>query len=307
MKFLRSASIVISVLALNAGVGAQPQFQPSTPRPEFDQVQVKTTDLGNRLYMLEGEGGNIVVAVTDEGVIMVDDQFAPLHDKIKTAVAKITGQPIRYLILTHFHRDHTGGNEAFAKDGATIVAQESVKLRLAQGTKNGLTGNVLEPRPASALPRQTFKDRMTVRLGNRTAELKHLVAHTDGDTTVYFPEANVLATGDIVTFGRYPNIDVPYGGNINRMIAGVDDVLAAANDNTKIVPGHGPLGNKAMIGDYRKMLVDSRDRVARLIAMGMTEDQAVAAKPNADYDAKLRLNGQQAGNFVRVVYRSLKP
>ena len=307
MRLLRSLSAAIAMFALGPAAVAQPQFQPSTPRPEFDQVQIKTTDLGNRLFMLEGEGGNIVVAETGEGVIMVDDQFAPLHDKIKAAVAKITKQPIRYLILTHFHRDHTGGNEAFAKDGATIVAQESVKLHLAQGTKNGLTGNVLEPAPESALPRQTFKDRMIVRLGNRTAELKHLVAHTDGDTTVYFPQANVLATGDIVTFGRYPNIDVPYGGNINRMIAGVDEVLAAANDNTKIVPGHGPLGNKAMIGDYRKMLVDSRDRVGRLIAMGMTEDQAVAAKPNADYDAKLHLNGQQAGNFVRVVYRSLKP
>ena len=307
MGLLRSASVAVAMLALNSGVVAQPQFQPSTPRPEFDQVQIKTTDLGNRLYMLEGEGGNIVVAVTDSGVIMVDDQFAPLHDKIKAAVAKITKLPIRYLILTHFHRDHTGGNEAFAKDGAIIVAQESVKLRLAQGTKNGLTGNVLEPAPASALPRQTFKESMVLKLGDRTAELKHLVAHTDGDTTVYFPQGNVLATGDIVTFGRYPNIDVPYGGNINRMIDGVDEVLAAANENTKIVPGPGPLGNKAMIVEYRKMLVDARDRIGRLIAMGKTEDQAVAAKPNADYDAKLHLNGQQAGNFVRVVYRSLKP
>ena len=304
MRFLRVASAAIATLAL--GPALAQQFQPATPRPEFDQVQIRTTDLGNRLYMLEGEGGNIVVAATDSGVIMVDDQFAPLHDKIKAAVAKITDQPIRYLILTHFHRDHTGGNEAFAKDGAMIVAQDNIKLRLAQGTKNGLTGNVLEPAPASALPRQTFKASMILKLGNRTAELKHLVAHTDGDTTVYFREANVLATGDIVTFGRYPNIDVPYGGNINRMIDGVDAVLAAANDDTRIVPGHGPLGNKAMIREYRRMLVDARDRVARLIAMGMTEDQAVAAKPNADYDAKLRLNGQQAGNFVRVVYRSLK-
>jgi glyoxylase-like metal-dependent hydrolase (beta-lactamase superfamily II) len=307
MRFLRSASAAMAMFALGASALAQPQFQPATPRPEFDTVQIKTTDLGNRLYMLEGEGGNIVVAATDEGVIMVDDQFAPLHDKIRAAVAKITDKPIRYLILTHFHRDHTGGDEAFAKDGATIVAQENVKLRLAQGTKNGLTGNVLEPAAASALPRQTFKDSMILKLGNRTAELRHLIAHTDGDTTVYFREANVLATGDIVTFGRYPNIDVPYGGNINRMIDDVDAVLAAANDDTKIVPGHGPLGNKAMIREYRRMLVDARDRVAKLIATGMTEDQAVAAKPNADYDAKLRLNAQQAGNFVRVVYRSLKP
>src|SRR5436190_18250082 len=145
LRFLISAPAAIAMFALGPGAVAQPQFQPATPRPEFDQVQIKTTDLGNRLYMLEGEGGNIVVAATDEGVIMVDDQFAPLHDKIKAAVAKITDRPIRYLILTHFHRDHIGGNEAFAKDGAIIVGQDNVKLRLARGTKNGLTGNVLEP------------------------------------------------------------------------------------------------------------------------------------------------------------------
>jgi len=296
-----------TVVLLVSNVVAQTQFQLSTPRPEFDAVQIKTTDLGNRTFMLEGEGGNIVVAVADDGVIMVDDQFAPLHDKIKSAIAKITQQPIRYLVLTHFHRDHTGGNEAFAKDGAIIVAQETVKARLATGTKNGLTGNVVPPASPEALPKQTFKDTTTLRLRGRTAELKHVAdVHTDGDTYIYFPEANVLATGDIVTFGRYPNIDFAYGGNIDGMIRGVDVVLGAAKNDTKIVPGHGPLGTKAQVREYRRMLVDARDRVAKLKTAGRTEDQAVAAKPTADYDAKLHLNAQQASNFVRVVYRSLK-
>jgi len=283
-------------------------FQPSTtPPPDFAKTVIRTTDLGKRTYMLEGEGGNIVVAVADDGVIMVDDQFAPLHDKIKAAVDAITPQPIRYLILTHFHRDHTGGNEAFARDGATIVAHESVKTHLAAGTKNGVTGNAVPPAPAIALPAQTFTDAMTVALKGRKAELRHLAnVHTDGDIYVYFADANVLATGDVVTFGRYPNIDYLYGGSIDGEIRGVDIVLQVANDDTKIVPGHGPLGTKAMIRDYRKMLSETRDRVAALIAAGKTEDEAVAARPNADYDAKLKVSPQAAGNYVRVVYRSLK-
>jgi glyoxylase-like metal-dependent hydrolase (beta-lactamase superfamily II) len=304
------AALLAAVFTLSLSPGAasaQPFQPPTTPAPDFTKTVITTTDLGKRTYMLEGEGGNIVVAVADDGVIMVDDQYAPLHDKIKAAIAAITTQPIRYLILTHFHRDHTGGNEAFAKDGAIIVAHESVKTHLAAGTKNGVTGNAVPPAPAIALPKQTYSDAMTIALKDRKAELRHLPnVHTDGDSYVYFADANVLATGDVVTFGRYPNIDYLYGGSIDGEIRGVDTVLEVARDDTKIVPGHGPLGTKAMIRDYRKMLTDVRERVAALIAAGKTEDQAVAAKPNADYDAKLKVSPQAAGNFVRVVYRSLK-
>ena len=299
-------AVAFALLILSSASDAQ-TFQPSTPRPDFATVQIKTTELGNRMFQLEGEGGNVVVALTDEGVIMIDNQFAELSDKLKAAIGKLTPQPIRYVVLTHFHRDHAGGNEAFAKDGAVIVAHETIKTRLAEGTMNGLTGNKVPPAPPLALPKQTFKDAMTLRLGGRTAELKHLAdVHTDGDTTIYFPDAKVFVTGDIVFFGRYPNIDFAYHGSIDGMIRGVDQVLAFATDDMKIVPGHGPVGTKAQIREYRQMLVDARDRVAKAIAAGMTEDQVVAAKPNADYDAKLRLNAQQAGNFVRVVYRSLK-
>lgn len=302
---LLAAVVALSLLPRMAA--AQP-FQPSTtPPPDFAKTVIRTTDLGKRTYMLEGEGGNIVVAVADDGIIMVDDQFAPLHDKIKAAIAAISAQPIRYLILTHFHRDHTGGNEAFAKEGAIIVAHESVKTHLAAGTSNGLTGNAVPPAPAIALPAQTYANAMTVALKGRKAELRHLPnIHTDGDTYVYFADANVLATGDIVTFGRYPNIDYLYGGSIDGEIRGVDVLLRVARDGTKIVPGHGPLGTTAMIRDYRKMLSEVRERIAGLIAAGKTEDDAVSAKPNADYDAKLNVSPQAADNFVRVVYRSLK-
>ncbi len=306
MRLRTIAAAAAALVALGAMAQAQ-QLQPLAPAPDFDKVVIKTTDLGKRTYVLEGEGGNITVAVADDGVIMVDSQFAPLHDKIKAAIAALTKQPIRYLVITHFHRDHTGGNEAFGKDGATIVAHESVKTHLASGTRNGLTGNMVPPAPAIALPKETYKETMTVRLQDRSAELKHPAdVHTDGDTYIYFADANVLVTGDIVFFGRYPNIDFLYGGSIDGMIRGVDELLKFAKDDTKIVPGHGPVGTKAMMREYRQTLVDARDRIQKLKAAGKTEDEAVAAKPNADYDAKFGLDPRATGNFVRVVYRSLK-
>jgi cyclase len=289
-----------------AAVLAQPFQPPTTPPPDFSKTVIRTTDLGHRTYMLQGDGGNIVVAVADDGVVMVDDAFAPLHDKIKAAVAAISTEPIRYLVLTHFHRDHTGGNADFAKDGAAIVAHESVAAHLAAGTHSGVTGTVVPPAPPAALPTKTYSDTMTLQLRGCSARLVHIAkAHTDGDTTVYFPDANVFATGDIVAFGRYPNIDYLYGGSIDGMIDGVDAILRLAKDDTKIVPGHGPLGTKAMIGDYRAMLTTVRARIQALIDAGKTEDEVVAAKPNADYDTKLKVTAQAAGNFIRVVYRSL--
>jgi glyoxylase-like metal-dependent hydrolase (beta-lactamase superfamily II) len=296
-----------ATFAAYAAIANAQQPQPLAPVPDFDKVVIKTTDLGNRTYMLEGEGGNITVAVADDGVIMVDSQFAPLAAKIKAAIAAITPQPIRYLIISHFHRDHTGGNEAFGKDGANIVAHDTVKTILASGSRNGLTGNQVPPTGAIGLPKETYTDTMTVRLKGRTAELRHPAdVHTNGDTYVYFPDANVLATGDIVFFGRYPNIDFVYGGSIDGMIRGVDELIAFAKDDTKVVPGHGPVGTKAMMRDFRGMLADSRERIQKLKAAGKTEDEVVAARPNADYDVKINADERSRGNFIRVVYRSLR-
>jgi glyoxylase-like metal-dependent hydrolase (beta-lactamase superfamily II) len=278
--------------------------------PDFSKVTIKTTDLGNRTYMLEGFGGNITVAVGDNGVIMVDCQYAPLHDKIKAAIADVTPQPVKYLVNTHHHGDHTGGNGPFAKDGVNIVAHENVKKRMADGWTHNLSGVTSPPAAAEALPAMTYTDSIVLEVKGRAAQLKHpLNAHTDGDTYVYFADANVLATGDTFTNGRYPNSDFFNGGNIKGMIAAVDGYLALINDQTKIVPGHGPLANKTDLAAFREMLVTSRDRMANLIAEGKgpSEADAQAVKPFADLDAKWAANEQASRNWVRVVYNSMKP
>jgi cyclase len=276
---------------------------------DFSKVEVKTTDLGNKTYMLEGAGGNVTVAVGTDGIIMVDSQFAPMHDKLKAAIEKISPLPIKYLINTHYHGDHTGGNAAFHKDGATVVAQDNIRARLVAGTTNGLTGAKTPPQPADALPTDTyFGGTKTVQVGGRKALLNHVYnAHTDGDTWVFFDDANVLDTGD--TFGntgRYNTIDFANGGDIRGLIRAADAYIKVSNDQTKVVPGHGALANKANLVAWREMLVTSRDRIEKLFNEGKSEQEVLAAKPLADLDAMWAANEQQAQNWVRMVYNSFK-
>ncbi len=276
---------------------------------DFSKVEVKTTDLGNKTYMLEGAGGNVTVAVGTDGIIMVDSQFAPMHDKLKAAIEKISPLPIKYLINTHYHGDHTGGNAAFHKDGATVVAQDNIRARLVAGTTNGLTGAKTPPQPADALPTDTyFGGSKTVQVGGRKALLNHVYnAHTDGDTWVFFDDANVLDTGD--TFGntgRYNTIDFANGGDIRGLIRAADAYIKVSNDQTKVVPGHGALANKANLVAWREMLVTSRDRIQKLFNEGKSEQDVLAAKPLADLDAKWAANPEQAANWTRMVYNSFK-
>jgi cyclase len=276
---------------------------------DFSKVEIKTTDLGNKTYMLQGQGGNITVAVGTDGIIMVDSEFAPLHDKIKAAIEKLSPLPIKYLIDTHYHGDHTGGNAAFHKDGATVVAQDNIRTRLTAGTTNGLTGNRTAPVSADALPTETYVGgSKTVQVGGRKAVLNHVYnAHTDGDTWVFFDDANVLDTGDTFTnTGRYNTIDFANGGDIRGLIRAVDAYIKVSNDNTKIVPGHGALAKKADLVAWREMLVTSRDRIRKLVDEGQSEQQVLAEKPLADLDKKWAANDQQAQNWLRMVYNSFK-
>jgi cyclase len=302
-----SAAIALALLLAGPAIAQQPAATPAAPPPvDFSKVEIKTTDLGDNMYMLTGQGGNITVAVAKTGVIMVDGQFAPLHDKIKAAISTLTTLPIKYLINTHYHGDHTGGNEPFAKDGVIVVAQINVKKRLEAGTTNGLTGNKTPPAPQGALPADTHMNFSKIRLPGRVADLKHIPnAHTDGDTYVWFKTANVLSTGDTFTNGRYPNIDFANGGNIKGMIAATDAYLKLTNAKSRIVPGHGPVADKKALTEYRAMLVTARDRMAKLVKEGKTEDEVVAAKPFADLDAKWAPTELASKNFIRVVWHSL--
>jgi len=207
---IRTGLAAAATLLLLASTASAQQPPAAPPAPDFSKVEIKTTDLGDNVYMLEGEGGNITVAVAQNGIIMVDGQYAPLHDKIKAAVATISDLPIKYLINTHYHGDHTGGNELFAKDGMVIVAQDNVKKRLAAGTTNGLTGAKTPPAPQGALPVDTYTNFSKVTLPGRVANLKHIPnAHTDGDTYVWLKTANVLATGDTSPTAAIPTSILP--------------------------------------------------------------------------------------------------
>jgi cyclase len=299
-------AVVATMMALTGPVFAQTPAPATPPPPDYSKVEIKTTDLGDNVYMLEGQGGNITVAVAKDGIIMVDGEFAPLHDKIKAAIAVVSNLPIKFLINTHFHGDHTGGNEPFAKDGVAVVAEANVKKRLEAGTTNGLTGAKTPPVAPDALPSKTYTGAFKIRLPGRVADLKHIAnAHTDGDTYVWFKTANVLSTGDTFTNGRYPNIDFANGGNIKGMIAATDAYVKLTNARSRIVPGHGPIADKAALIEYRTMLVTARDRMAKLVKDGKSEDDVVAAKPFADLDAKWAPTELASKNFVRVVYHSL--
>jgi glyoxylase-like metal-dependent hydrolase (beta-lactamase superfamily II) len=275
---------------------------------DWDKIQIKTTDLGNKTYMLEGQGGNITVVVGTDGIIMVDTQFAPLSDKIKAAVKAISPLPIKYIVNTHFHGDHTGGNANFQNDGATVVAQDNIRLRLAAGgNKNGTTGNAQPPAPAGGVPKETYAGgSKTIEVGGRKVVLNHVYnAHTDGDTWVYIPDANVIATGDVMNNRhRYQQVDFANGGDIRGMIRATDAWLKVANDNTKVVVGHGPLANKANVAEYGAMVKTARERVEKLMKEGKTEAEVVAAKPLADLDKTWADNDQAAANFVKQVYNS---
>jgi cyclase len=238
---------------------------------DFSNVEIKVTKVVGGVYMLEGSGGNIGVSVGEDGIVIVDDQFAPLAPKIKAALKGITDKPIKFVLNTHFHGDHTGGNVQFGTE-ATIIAHDNVRKRLQEGGAVG--GNSVQPAPKEALPVITFNDRATVHLNGEDIRAIHFPnGHTDGDSVIFFPKSNVVHMGDdFVTYG-FPFVDVQNGGSISGMIAGVEKVLTMVPEDVKIIPGHGPISTPADVRKFVDMLKDTRALVAKAAADGKTAEQ----------------------------------
>ena len=276
----------------------------SSAQGNFDNVQIQATDLGGGVYLLMGAGGNIGLSVGDDATFLVDDQFAPLTEKITAAVAAITDKPVEFVLNTHWHSDHTGGNENLGKAGALIFAHENVRARMSVDQK--VFGRDIPASPLAALPVITFNDTTTFHINGQTINVRHVPnSHTDGDSIVYFREADVLHMADSFFSGMYPFIDVGSGGSIEGMIKAVDVGLELAGPATKIIPGHGALSDRAGLVAYRDMLVSVRNLIAAAIVEGKSKDDIVAAKPSIAFDEKWGGGFMKPDNFIQAVVADL--
>jgi len=276
-------------------------------QPDMSQVQIKTNKIAGNFYTLDGQGGTIGVLSGPDGVLMVDSQFAPLSDKIIAAIKQISDGRIRFLINTHVHGDHTGGNENIAKTGATIFARENLRARLMKPAP-AASGQPTPPAPPMALPVVTYDSPITFHMNGEDVQLIPVPgAHTDGDTMVYFPNANVIMTGDFYRSTGYPNIDRANGGTMNGMLAGFDLIAKTGKPDTKIIPGHGAIVDKAAVAAHKAMMIAVRDKVAPLVRQNKSQEEVIAAKPTAEFDSKVTgATPMTADRFVGQLYQELK-
>jgi cyclase len=273
----------------------------------FDDVEIKTEEIAEGVYMLVGRGGNIALSVGEESTFMVDDQYAPLTDKIRAAVSAVSEIPVQFVINTHWHGDHTGGNEQLGKAGAVIVAHENVRKRLSTEQFMEFFEKAVPPSPKSALPVITFTRDVKFHLNGDEISAFHVErAHTDGDVVIHFKKVNVIHMGDVYWEGYFPFIDLSAGGSIDGVIAALDHVLPMADEHSIIIPGHGALSDRAGMIAYRKMLVAIRDNVAAQIAKGMSLDEVIASKPTSQFDEEWGQGFIKPDQFTEIVYRSLK-
>ena len=289
----------IPILALAASTALAQQ--------DFSKVEIRADKLSDNLYMLTGAGGNIGLSVGDDAVFMVDDQFAPLTPKIEAAIAKITPKPVKFVLNTHWHFDHTGGNESFGKAGALIVAHENVRKRMSVEGFIEFLGMKFKAEPRQALPIVTFTRDVTFHLNGDEVYVLHVAnAHTDGDAIVHFRKNDVVHMGDTFFNKLYPFIDTSSGGTDEGVIAAAERVLQSSGERTRIIPGHGPLASRADLQAYRDMLVKVSTRIGEQVRAGRSLPEVVESKPTAEFDAvwgKGFLNPQR---FTEMLYQNLK-
>jgi cyclase len=272
---------------------------------QFENSPLKTTVLGQGLFMLSGDGGDVTAIVDNGSTLIIDSGVDTRVTELSDAIFKATMRPVTRLVNTHWHFDHTGGNVFFGSAGVTIIAQENVKKRLSSVQSVPFVGLRNGDYPLQALPTVTYSSSLTLRQGPQLTLVNYGSAHTDGDTVVYVSPANVAVVGDIFSNHFYPIIDLASGGSIDGMIHSLDEILARTDEQTKIVPGHGPVATRADLEEYRDMLVQVRQRIMDLIAAGKTIDQAVAAAPTKQFDAKWGSGYVPPNVFTEMVFSSL--
>jgi glyoxylase-like metal-dependent hydrolase (beta-lactamase superfamily II) len=316
--FLKGSAMAAGTLALQRAafaslLGQQPPIPAPAPNSLMQSMRaagattpIKTAKLTDTIFLLQGVGGNMVAQIGPDGKLLIDSSVATASRAIVQTLGKLNGSPLKLLLNTHWHFDHTDGNAALHDAGAFIIAQETTRLRLSTPQKMKLFNLDFPASPTGGLPQLTFVDSEKLYFDNDELDMVHAPnAHTDSDIFVHFVSGNVIHTGDLWFNGFYPLIDDSTGGTVNGMIQGVDQVLALADDKTKIVPGHGPLGDKRALQKYRDMLSTVANRIEKLKIAGQTLDQVIAAKPTADLDGAWGSGRMTPDLFVTVVYNTL--
>ena len=273
------------------------------PTGQSAEVKIMATPVSDQIYMVTGEGGNIGLFIGEDGTFIIDDQFAPLTEKIVAAIKSVGGDFPKFLINTHYHGDHTGGNENLGHGGTLIFSHDNVRERLGAGSFIAAFNMKREALSRKGLPVVTFSEDISFHLNGDNIRAVHAPhAHTDGDSFIYFKKANVIHAGDVFFNGFYPFIDVTHGGSLKGMIKAVDRILALADNNTKIIAGHGPLGDKEQLASYRQMLATAYERLKKLKAEGKTAQEAAATKPLADLEAIWGDGIFKGDRWIEIIY-----
>jgi cyclase len=298
---------IVSVAALvSVSIALFLPTQSAIAQQNFDNVQIRTQKLTDSIYMLIGSGGNIGLSIGADAVFMIDDQYAPLTPKIEAAIKAITPKNVNFVINTHWHGDHTGGNVNMGKAGALIVAHDNVRRRLSSEQFLDFMRSRVAPTPKEGLPVVTFSQNLTFHINDDEIFVFHVPnAHTDGDGIIHFKKANIVHMGDVFFNGFYPFIDYSSGGTPDGFIAAVERVIALADDATRVMPGHGPLASKADLVNYRAMLVGTIGNIKRLAGEGKTLEQVIAAKPTADWDERWGKGFIPPARYIEMVLKGL--
>lgn len=297
-QFYQSGLLILLFLGFSVSLIAQNEKQ---------ETNISSKQVADQVYMLKGRGGNMGVLFGDHRALLIDDQFAPLTEKIRTTIHEIKDVTVSFVLNTHWHPDHTGGNKNFGKTGSHIIAHENVRIRLKNGQKENYFGRTIAPASYQALPIMTYTRDITFHFSRETTSVMHIPhAHTDGDSIVHFEDKNVIHAGDIFFNGTFPFIDLSAGGNISGIMKGVNELLDRSDDKTKIIPGHGPLGTRSDLKEYRRMLDTIRTRIARQIDNGNSLKETQKSNPTRGYAEEWGTGFINPDQFTEMVYRSIK-